>query len=1059
MKKSTQLRLSAGSFAVGLALASTPGFAQDTETEETEEISADAIIVTGSRVTDPNLELSSPVTAIGEEELTLRQTNTAEQFLRELPSAVPSIGSAVNNGNGGASFVNLRGVGSVRNLILLDGRRFVPADETGRVDLNNIPLAVIEQTEVLTGGATTTYGADAVGGVINFITKKDFAGVQIDASTGLTEEGDGETYRIEMTIGANFDDGRGNAVLSVGYQDQSAVFQGDRPYSEFNINSFTGNPGGSSNAVPANILFNSTIDPATICDDTQFSAAADCPVLSGTLFRDGTIDPNTGELQRQTFGGLGYTNGITAQINESGTDIVSNNPNDPLDDGEFNPNPFNFNPFNLFQTPFERFNIFGQANYEISPAVEVYSQATFSRQTVSTIIAPGGSFFNTYSLNLNNPLIPEDIAVRYGEGLGLVGAEYDAARNTQFGPTLPDGTANPDYVEFDTQVRRRSIEAGTRDSDFTTTLFNIVVGARGEITDSINYDVSATYGESERIQRQSGFARFDNLQQSLLAIPDGSGGVQCIDTSGGCQAINLFGPSGDLGSQEAIDYVFSLTQQVIDISTIGTVQGIISGDLPLSLFGSSPVSFATGVEYRDFGASQVSDEASQTPGAVVGGGGADPNFDGSYDVFDVFGELYIPILEGVAFAERLTIDVGGRYSNYELSSNEFTWKVGGTWEPVVGFTVRGNYQRAARAPNIGELFFPETTGLDNLASDPCAGAAPTQDAALAAVCIAQGAPAQIVNAGGIQEPAAGQINVTTGGNLELDTEQATTWTVGFIAQPASIPGLSVSVDYWNLRIEDAITTPTSGDVVNGCYNTGNLDFDSNPFCQLIERSPTTGGLDGSPDEVRGLLLGLTNLGLIQTDGIDTAINYGMDLTDDIGLNLGVIGTWTNENIFQATPESIARDCVGFYSVNCASIQPEFVFDTRATLNFFDDYSLSLRWRYLSGVEYEPEQFQAELDAALADPEGCPDPLGADPGGCLVEEEFREIPAESYFDLTLQWDVIENVLFTATVTNLFDNQPTVVGSTVGTTAFNSGNVYPSTYDTLGRRYNIGVRFSF
>ena len=1040
MKKSTQLRLSAGSFAVGLALASTPAFAQDTETEET--VDSEAIIVTGSRVTDPNLQLSSPVAAVGEEELTLRQTNTAEQFLRELPGAIPSIGSAVNNGNGGASFVNLRGIGSQRNLVLLDGRRFVPADETGRVDLNNIPLAVIERTDVLTGGATTTYGADAVSGVVNFITKKDFAGVQLDTSAGITEEGDGETYRAELTIGANFDDGRGNAVFSVGYQDQSAVFQGDRPFSEFNVSSFSGNPGGSSNAVPANIVFTSPVDPLTVCDATLFTDAADCPLISGSLFRDG---------QQQTFAGLGFTNGIAAQINDAGTDIISNDPTNQLDNGEFNPTPFNFNPFNIFQTPFERFNMFGQANYEISPAIEVYSQGTFSKQTVSTIIAPGGSFFNTYTLNLNNPFIPDDIAERFGAGLGLVGADFDAARNTQFGPTLPDGSQNPDYVTFDTQVRRRTIEIGTRNSDFTTTLFNIVVGARGSITDSIEYDVFATYGESERIQQQSGFARLPRLQQALLALPGENGGpATCVDPSGGCAPVDLFGASGDLGTQESQDFVFNLTQMVVDQSTIGTIQGTIFGDLPVTLFADTPVNFAVGAEYREFTASQFADEASQS-GQVVGGGAADPNFSGSYDVFDVYGELIIPILEGASFAEQLTLDLGGRYSNYELSSNEFTWKVGLTWEPTPGFSVRGNFQRAARAPNIGELFFPVTTGLDNLAIDPCAEAAPTQDAALAAVCIAQGAPAAIVNAGLIGQPPAGQINTTTGGNVNLDTEQAETWTLGFIAQPAAIPGLTVTVDYFNISIEDAITSPAIGDIIGGCYNSGNLDFNTNEFCQLVVRSSTTGEIAGAVNEVPGLLQNLTNLGRIATDGIDLRFNYGTDLTNDLTLNLNFEGTWTNENRFQAIagdPNSLFRDCVGFYSTNCASIQPEFVFNQRTTLSFLDEYSLSLRWRYLSGVEQEPDDIINGNGEAF---------IGNSP--VFGDVDFTEIPAESYFDLTFQWDVLENVLFTATVTNLFDNQPAVVGSNIGTTAFNSGNVYPSSYDTLGRRYNMGIRFSF
>lgn len=997
MKKSTTLRLSAGSFAVGLALAATPSFAQDTETEETVE--SEAIIVTGSRVTDPNLQLSSPVAAVGEEELTLRQTSNAEQFLRELPGAIPSVGSAVNNGNGGASFVNLRGIGSVRNLVLLDGRRFVPADETGRVDLNNIPLAVIERTDILTGGATTTYGADAVSGVVNFITKKDFAGIQLDASSTVTEEGDGEIYRTELTIGANFDDGRGNAVLSLGYQDQKAVFQGDRDFSLFNVSSFSGNAGGSSNSVPANIVFTGPVNPAT-----------------GDPF--GTV---------------------IGQINEAGTDI-SEGVNSAA-------GPFNFNPFNIFQTPFERFNMYGSANYEISPAVELYTQGVFSKQTVSTIIAPGGSFFNTYQLNLNNPTIPDAIARRFGTALGLSDAEFTAARNSQFGATLADGSANPDYVQFGTQVRRRSIEAGTRNSDFTTTLFNMVVGARGSITDDIEYDLFATYGESERIQRQSGFARFNRLQQSLLAVPDGNGGVVCTDTSDGCAAINLFGQAGDLGSAEAQAFVFNLTQQVIDQSSIGTVQGTIFGDLPITVFSDSPVNFAVGAEYREFSTSQVSDEASQTPGAVVGGGGADPNFSGSYDVFDVYGELIVPIIEGVPFAEQLTLDLGGRYSNYELSGNEFTWKVGLTWEPTPGLTFRGNFQRAARAPNIGELFFPVTTGLSNLQIDRCQGDAPVNNAQLAAVCIAQGAPAAVVNSGGILEPPAGQVNATSGGNLQLDTEQAETYTIGMIVQPASVPGLTVAIDYFNISIEDSIGSATIGDINSGCYD-GTLDFNANPFCQLIQRSPTTGGLAGAPNEVPGFLQNLTNLGRLYTDGIDLRVNYGTDLTDDLTLNLSFEGTWTNENVFQAIAgESVERDCVGFFSVNCGAIQPEFVFNQRTTLNFMEDYSLSLRWRYLSGVEQEPLDIADQGAAFIGN------------SSVFGDVDFTQIPAESYFDLSFQWDVMENVLFTATVTNLFDNQPAVVGSNIGTTAFNSGNIYPSNYDPLGRRYTAGIRFTF
>lgn len=990
MKKHSLLKAGAATAVIALTF-SAPAYAQSAEdaqeTAPEAEAPAQAIVVTGSRITNPNLQLSSPVSVVSDTELKLRQTNNAEQFLRELPSAVPSIGSAVNNGNGGAAFVNLRGIGSQRNLVLLDGRRFVPADETGRVDLNNIPLAVIERTEVLTGGATTTYGADAISGVVNFITKRDFEGVQVDASTQLTERGDGVTHRVDLTMGANFADGRGNAVFSLGYQKQDEVLQGDRSFSEFNVDSFNGRAGGSSAAVPAFIVGPPGPGPA-----------------------------------------------VSGQINAAGTDV-----------GPFD-RPFNFNPFNIFQTPFERYNMYGSANYEVSDAVELFAQGVFSKQTVSTIIAPGGSFFNTYQINLNNPFIPDAIAQRFGDRLGLTPAQFAAARNTQFGPTLANGAANPDYVQFGAQVRRRSTEAGVRFSDFTTTLFNMVVGARGGITDDINWEITGTYGQSERIQRQGGFARLDRLEQAVLAIPDGAGGVRCINQSRGCVPINLFGTEGNLGSPEAIAFAFDLTQQVIDTSDIATVNGLISGDLPLAI-ADTPVAFAVGAEYRRYGTGQVSDEASQTPGAVVGGGGADPNFTGGYKALDLFGELVVPLLEGVTFAESLTLELGGRYSDINIVGSEFTWKAGGSWEPVTGFKVRGNYQRAARAPNIGELFFPQVTGLDNLANDPCAGAAPAGNAQLAAVCRAQGAPAGAI--GNILQPAAGQINVTEGGNLDLDFEVANTWTVGFVASPLAIPRLTVSVDYFNIKLDGAIGTPGIGDVIDGCY-LGALDFGANPFCQLIERNPLTGGLDGAPNELRGLLLNLTNLGRLQTDGIDVAVNWGTDLTSSIGFDLAFNGTWTNENRFQAisgSPDSPFRDCVGFFSVNCGSIQPEFVFDTRGSFTFGDDALLSLRWRYLSGVEQEPLDIASQGPAFIGN------------STLFGDVDFTQIPAESYFDLTAQFYAMDNLTFTLTVQNLFDNQPTVVGSTIGTTAFNSGNIFPSSYDALGRRYAASVQFRF
>ena len=339
------------------------------------------------------------------------------------------------------------------------------------------------------------------------------------------------------------------------------------------------------------------------------------------------------------------------------------------------------------------------------------------------------------------------------------------------------------------------------------------------------------------------------------------------------------------------------------------------------------------------------------------------------------------------------------------------------------------------------MFAPSVVGLDNSASDPCAGAGVRAGTPLGQVCAAQivagGATAaraqQLI--GTIPLPSAGQINVTTGGNPNLNVEKATTWTIGAVIQPEFLPGFNASVDYYNIAVQDAITAPTIGDVFNNCYSP--LQAATSAGCQAIGRDPIDGSLNG---EARGLALPVSNLGRIKTDGIDVSLNYRQKFGFG-ALALSFIGNWTNSNKFQATPTSINRECVGYYSVNCLSIQPEFSFNQRTTLTV-GPADISLLWRYVDAVSYEP--------AALADDI-------ANGGGPL--EEFRSIGAEHYFDLTTRFGVTDNLDFTISALNLFDNQPKVVGASIGATAFNSGNVYPSTYDALGRRFAASVRLRF
>jgi outer membrane receptor protein involved in Fe transport len=999
---------------VGIAGIASPAFAQDSAaqapaTQDAASQGGDEIVVTGTLIRNPNLARSAPVNVTTSDELELKQTNVAEEILREIPGVVPSIGSAVNNGNGGASFVNLRGLGSNRNIVLVDGSRLVPAELNGRFDLNNIPLALVERVDVLTGGASTTYGADAISGVVNFITKQDFAGVEAVVSEQITEKGDGNVFRADLTIGANFDDGRGNAVFAVGYQQSDPVFQGDRDFSIEQVDSYSGGIGGSGTSVPSRFT--------NVNVGGQDSITVNCAVNTC----------NTVQGNRQSTG-------------------TAFRPTSAFD-------PFNFNPYNVFQTPFERFNIFGSARYEINDAIEVYSRGVFSKNTVSTIIAPSGAFGIGVDVPLSNPFLTAAqrnafCAFDTNTGPGytplFTQAQCDAA-------ALATSPTDPNYRTIRTTLSRRATELGPRISEFVTTFFDYRAGARGQLTDTIDWDVSGAYGESEQIQTQKGYWLNSRVRQALLA----TNATDCLNTANGCVPLNVFGPEGSITpAQNAFLNANSLIQTK---TSLAQVRGTVSGDFGWSApWANDAVAFAIGGEYRKYHASQESDLLSQS-GDLGGSGGAAPNIDGGYDVREAFAEIVLPLVQDRPFFEDLTIEAGIRYSDYKVdapgtpSFNTTTWKAGGSWTPVSALKIRGNYSHAVRAPNIAELFSPVNTGLTNLSADPCAGPAPTTDANLRAVCLAQGAtPAQI---GAITNDPAGQVNATGGGNLALKPEKSNSYTIGAVLQPDFLPGFSATVDYYNIKIKGAITSPTPGDAISACFGNITAASATDPACTVIRRDPGTGALFGEASVVGGLFLSQSNLGKLSTDGIDVSLNYRRDI-GFANLTLALNGNWTNSSKFQATSASINRECVGFYSVNCASLQPEFQFSQRTTLNF-GDVDLSLLWRYIDTMRYEPAAFADDVTAAA----DCTDPLGADPDGCIVNPEFRKINAEHYFDLSARFNITDALTLTTTVNNLFDNKPKVVGNTIGSTTYNSGNVYPSTYDALGRRFAVTAKLKF
>ncbi|MAF63903.1 TonB-dependent receptor [Blastomonas sp. CCH5-A3] len=1082
MKTQFKLSLLGTSLLVGAAALATPAYAQDQDQEQDQASGGDStIVVTGSLISNPNLERSAPVNVTSSDEIELLQSNVAEEILREIPGVVPSIGSAVNNGNGGASFVNLRGLGSNRNIVLLDGTRIVPAGLAGVFDLNNVPLALIERVEVLTGGASTTYGADAISGVVNFVTRQDFAGLEANIGSQITERGDGHTFRADVTMGANFDDGRGNAVFSVGYQQSDPVYQGARDVSLDTLDTFSGGQVGSGTAFPS-----------------RFSGVRRAP--GGVINRapESIFTGRGAPTAAQPLGvpiyapnPAGAANGGTDQVNSAGVFVPTFS-------------TFNFNPFNIFQTPFERFNIFGAAKYEVSDSVEIYTRGMFSKNTVDTIIAPSGAFGIGVNVNLSNPFLsatarnqfcafdvnprPDIYTPRFTQ------AECDAAANARPGDAayrevgrnntfVPfdvnnDGTISRDPVTGaltegyfsnpQTALFRRSVEAGPRLSNFATTLFDYKLGARGSITDTIDWDVFGSYGESENRQTIRGYFTNSRVRQSLLTTTDAAGNVVCQNAANGCVPANFF---GDI-SPEAVNFLVQESSSFVKTS-LAQARATISGDFGVtSPWAAEPISFAVGGEYRKYRASQGADTLAQS-GDLGGAGGATPNISGGYDVYEAIGEVIVPIVSDRPFFQSLTLEGGFRYSDYSVDApgspgyTATTYKVGGTWEPVQGVSIRGNYARAVRAPNISELFSPVNTGLTNLGVDPCAtqktdGSTlrPPLSGELLAVCLAQGA-----NAGNVQsipEPISGQVLATGGGNLGIRPEKSDSYTVGLVLQPSFLPGFSASIDYYNIKVKQAITAPTPADVIGTCFGVGNNGIfnpaagaSSTIACTSIRRDPITGGLSGDPNTSTGLPSTLSNSGSLETDGIDVSINYATDLTDDIGLALSFVGNYTFQsrfNAFVASPISVNRDCVGYISTNCGSLQPEFQWSQRTTLTF-KDVDVSLLWRHLSSFQQEP------LDVIDSGPffSGTLSPNVPGVGGRTVN--FGRIKAYDYFDLSARFNATESLTFTLSVQNLFDKEPPLTGNNAGTTAFNSGNTFPSTYDALGRRYAVAARLRF
>jgi outer membrane receptor protein involved in Fe transport len=970
-----------------------PGVAPKENSQEVEQDQAAAaaepeadsdIVVTGTRITNPNLVQSSPVTVIGEGEIQLQQVSSAEELLHDLPGQVPGLSQNTNNGGNGSANANLRGLGTNRNLVLLDGQRLVPVDLVARTDLNIIPSSLIERVDVFTGGASTVYGADAVAGVINFITKRNFSGIDVDLGTGISERGDGALLRGNATVGANFDDNRGNVVLSVGYTQTNPVYEGERPFSEVAFGSGTGAPQGSTTGVPLRIR-----------NGTATQAQLD--VASGLL--------------------------VTAY------------------------NTYNTNPLNLIQTPLTRYSIYGKGRYEISDRVEAYASGMFNKNRVIFNAAPTGIFANNVFVPVSNPFLP--VTLR-NQLCGLVDSNANLAGVQLLTPaecTAAAAAVNPNdpaYRELLLTAERRFAEGGPRVTTYNFNQFQGSVGLRGPLISNLKWDINGAYGESSRVQSSTS-GTLAAAQQALRATNPNT----CTVTTGNCVPLNIFGPEGSI-TPAMLNFIAVTTYNFVDTNLTqgsATVEGDFGFVLP---WATQPVGVAAGLEYRRYWGFSRGDAISSQVGAVLGAGAAALPQQGDYNSREAFAEAIIPIIEDRPFFNSLTLEVGGRYAHYDLSGGNWTYKVGGSWEPIPDIKFRAMYSKAVRAPNLAELFQPQVVALSNLVADPCQGTG--IPAPLAALCVATGVPAAIINTGAIPAPSSGQIQTTQGGNPNLAPEVAKSFTAGVVLQPRMIPGFALTLDYYNIDVNDAITSPTNTDITEGCYTlAGNPTLDpNNPFCQLVRRNVVTGRLDGEPSTTPGLQRALSNAGFLQTRGFDLTMNYRRDV--GFGrVSVAFNGNHTTRSRFKAlaeNPLSPNRECIGFYSTSCMPPQARWSWNMRTTLSWLNNtVDTSLLWSHLSSFKVEPVVCQVESN------------LNCGPSLATVFDAYEAIPAYDWFDYSNRIQATDHMSFVFTIKNLFDKKPPFVGNTIGVTAYNHANTFPSTYDAVGRAYRVGVNLRF
>ena len=981
------------SSAVAAAVASTlPTLvsAQD-ESADLEEV-----VVTGTRLTKSNVTSSVPLVQIGAEEINSRGVARVEDMVNILPNVFVAQTAEVANGATGTSTLNLRGLGSNRTLVLIDGKRLPfgsPFSSSANVDM--VPARMVERVDVITAGASAVYGSDAVAGVVNFITKKDFEGFEFDYqySTNYNKNDNGymqnllgeaeffdpgattagEAGLMSLLMGVNSEDGRGNISLFGTYEDMQSMIGKDRDTGACTLfGSSAPFCGGSSNFR----RFNGTIGNG----------------VAGTVFQelDGTIVP----------------------IDFSRSDVF-----------------YNYGAVNHYQRPVERWNLGASGHYEITDDVEAYFDTTYMNNKTAAQIAESASFNRPFSTNCDNPLLaggagPNGDGIRLGDITGT----FDA--NGDFISCLDWMAAGNESVDVQFINSHRNVEGGPRVSTYENSSWRAIFGFRGDINENFAFDIFGQYAATEGTRISQNDLNFNRVQQSLFVTGTFDNPV-CRDTSGGCEPWNIFTRNAD-GSTAVTDEAAAFIAGV-GIVTGETEQtvfgGTIEGDLTSmgikSPMADSGLTGLVGFEYREDSLSRLADDISKISGGrgLTGTGGATLPIAGEIEVEELFMEVSLPLITGAPMAQELGLTAGYRYSDYTTNgngvSNSFdadTYFAGISWAPNDEVRFRFNQSVAIRAPNVFDLYVGINTGLVELApvngdGDPCSG--PTPSASQQA-CANTGLSAS--QYGTVDPSAAGQFNLITGGNPNLVAEEGETTTFGVVITPSMIENLSIAIDYFDIEVTDAIGSVPAQTSLDRCLTTGDP-----AFCGNIQRD-TAGTLHLLNEAPDGGLAGISqqnvNVSTFATEGVDLNVTYSYDLNDMGTLNFDYAATFLDSTYAIAIPGDDKVECAGAYAGPCGLPAPEYNHRFLATWVTPYDVVVSATWRHIGETDLY----------GLDDPQG------------YLEDAME---TRDYLDLAATYDLNENVAFRVGANNLL-GEDAPVSTAVGTGTGNN-NTYPGLFD--------------